>query len=75
MQRMVVAPGHAKTNRLGGLIMLNKILIGLVCTGGVVLFAIGSLGLALGIGPVFLSLAMVTIGGFAMVAFSGLLGD
>jgi hypothetical protein len=39
------------------------------------LFAIGGLGLALGIGPVFLSLAMVTIGGFAMVGFSGLLAD
>jgi hypothetical protein len=55
--------------------MLHKILIGLVCGGGVVLFAIGSLGLALGIGPGFLSLAMVTIGGFAMVVFSGFLGE
>jgi hypothetical protein len=55
--------------------MLNKILIGLVCIGGVVLFFVGALGLALGIGPVFMSLAMVTIGGFAMVVFSGLLGD
>jgi hypothetical protein len=55
--------------------MLNKILIGLVCGGGVVLFAIGSLGLALGIGPVFLSLAMATIGGFAAIGFSGLLAD
>jgi hypothetical protein len=72
---MVVAAGYAKTNHLGGLIMLQKILIGLVCTGGVVLFAIGSLGLALGIGPGFLSLAMVTIGGFAMVVFSGFLGE
>jgi hypothetical protein len=55
--------------------MLHKILIGLVCGGGVVLFAIGSLGLALGIGPVFLSLAMATIGGFAAIGFSGLLAD
>jgi hypothetical protein len=55
--------------------MLNKILIGLVCGGGVVLFAIGALGLALGIGPVFLSLAMVTIGGFAAIGFSGWLAD
>ena len=55
--------------------MLHKILIGLVCTGGVVLFAIGALGLALGIGPAFLSFAMVTIGGFAMVVFSGLIAD
>jgi hypothetical protein len=72
---MVVAPRHAKTNRLGGLIMLHKILIGLVCMGGVVLFAIGALGLALGIGPVFMSLAMATTGGFAMVVFSGLIGE
>jgi hypothetical protein len=55
--------------------MFNKIFIGLICAFGVVLFAIGALGLALNIGPAFLSLAMVTIGGFAMVVFSGLLGD
>jgi hypothetical protein len=55
--------------------MLHKILIGLVCMGGVVLFAIGALGLALGIGPVFMSLAMATTGGFAMVVFSGLIGE
>jgi hypothetical protein len=48
---MVIAPRHAQTNHLGGLIMLHKILIGLLCMGGVVLFAIGALGLALGIGP------------------------
>lgn len=72
---MVVAPGHGQTDYLGGLIMFEKILVGLICAFGVVLFAIGALGLALGIGPVFMSLAMATIGGFAMVAFSGLLGD
>ena len=55
--------------------MLHKILLGLLCTGGAVFFAIGALGLALGIGPGFLSFAFVTIGGFAMVVFSGLLGD
>ena len=55
--------------------MLNKIFIGLICAFGVVLFAIGALGLALNIGPAFLSLAMAIIGGFAMVVFSGLLGD
>jgi hypothetical protein len=55
--------------------MLHKILLGLLCLFGVVLFAIGALGLALGIGPGFLSFAMVTMGGFAMVVFSGLLGD
>jgi hypothetical protein len=55
--------------------MLHKILLGLLCLFGVVLFGIGSLGLALGIGPGFLSFAFVTIGGFAMVVFSGLLGE
>lgn len=58
-----------------GYIMLNKILLGLLCIGGAVFFAIGSLGLALGIGPGFLSFAFVTIGGFAMVVFSGLIGE
>lgn len=55
--------------------MFGKILVGLICAFGVVLFAIGALGLALGIGPVFMSLAMATIGGFAMVVFSGLIAD
>ena len=55
--------------------MLHKILLGLLCAFGVVLFAIGALGLALGIGPVFMSLALAIVGGFAMVAFSGFLGD
>lgn len=58
-----------------GYIMLHKILLGLLCTGGAVFFAIGALGLALGIGPGFLSFAFVTIGGFAMVVFSGLIGE
>jgi hypothetical protein len=55
--------------------MFEKIFIGLICAFGLVLFAIGGLGLALGIGPMFWSLAMVVIGGFAMVGFSGLLGE
>jgi hypothetical protein len=55
--------------------MLHKIFIGLICAFGAILFAVGALGLALNIGPMFLSLAMATIGGFAMVGFSGLLGD
>lgn len=55
--------------------MLNKILLGLLCIGGAVFFAVGALGLALGIGPGFLSFAFVTIGGFAMVVFSGLIAD
>lgn len=55
--------------------MLQKILLGLLCLFGVVLFGVGSLGLALGIGPGFLSFAMVTMGGFSMVVFSGLIGE
>lgn len=58
-----------------GYIMLQKILLGLLCIGGALFFALGSLGLALGIGPGFLSFAFVTIGGFAMVVFSGLIGE
>lgn len=75
MFRMVVAPGYAKTNHLGGLIMFHKIFVGLICAFCAVLFAIGALGLALNIGPMFYPLAMATIGGFGMVAFSGLLGE
>ena len=55
--------------------MFHKIFIGFICAFGAVLFAVGALGLALNIGPMFLSLAMTTIGGFAMVVFSGLLGE
>ena len=55
--------------------MLHKIFIGFICAFGAILFAVGALGLALNIGPMFLSLAMTTIGGFAMVGFSGLLAD
>jgi hypothetical protein len=58
-----------------GLIMFNKIFIGLICAFGVVLFAIGALGLALGIGPVFQSFSMIVIGGFAAIGFSGWLAD
>ena len=55
--------------------MFEKIFIGLICAFGVVLFAIGALGLALNIGPMFMSLAMTTIGGIAAIGFSGLLGE
>ena len=55
--------------------MFHQIFVGLICAFGVVLFAIGALGLALGIGPVFMSLAMAIIGGFAAIGFSGLLGE
>ena len=70
MARVDVGPGH-----LLELIMFEKIFIGLICAFGVVLFAIGALGLALNIGPMFLSLAMTTIGGIAAIGFSGLLGE
>ena len=72
---MVVAPRHGQTNYLGGLIMLNKILLGLVCAFMLVLLAVGGLGLALGIGPLFFSLALSIIGGAGLVVFSGLLGE
>lgn len=55
--------------------MFGKILVGLICGFGVVLFAIGALGLALGIGPTFQSFSMIVIGGFAAIGFSGLLSD
>lgn len=58
-----------------GAIMLNKILLGLVCASMLVLLAVGGLGLALGIGPVFMSLAYTVIGGAGLVVFSGLLGE
>lgn len=72
---MVVAPGHAKTNRLGGLIMFEKILLGLICAFCLIALAVGGLGLALGIGPMFASLAYTIIGGFGLVVFSGLIGE
>ena len=57
------------------LIMLNKILLGLVCAAMLVLLAVGGLGLALGIGPMSVSLAYTVIGGAGLVVFSGLLGE
>jgi hypothetical protein len=55
--------------------MLHKIFLGFICAFGAVLFAIGALGLALNIGPMFLSLAITVIGGFAAIGFSGWLAD
>lgn len=55
--------------------MFEKILLGLICAGMLLLLAVGGLGLALGIGPMFASLAYVVIGGFGLIVFSGLLGD
>jgi hypothetical protein len=55
--------------------MIGKILLGLVCALMLVLFAIGGLGLALGIGPMFYSVAYLMVGGVGLVVFSGLLGE
>ena len=54
--------------------MFGKILIGLICAFCAVLFAIGALGLALEIGPVFWSLALAVTGGFGGLGFATLLG-
>lgn len=58
-----------------GFRMLGKILLGLVCAFALVLLAVGGLGLALGIGPMFASVAYLMIGGAGLVVFSGLLGE
>lgn len=55
--------------------MINKILCALICTFSLVLLTVGGLGLMLGIGPVFISGAMTVMGGFGLVAFSGLIGE
>ena len=55
--------------------MFEKIFIGLVCAIMLVIFAIGALGLMLGIGPMFYSLGLTIIGGVGLVVFSGLLGE
>lgn len=55
--------------------MFEKILLGLVCGCMLITFAVGALGLALEIGPLFYSLALTTIGGAGLVVFSGLLGE
>lgn len=54
--------------------MFGKILIGIICAVCAVLFAIGALGLALDIGPVFWSLALAVTGGFGGLGFATLLG-
>jgi len=55
--------------------MEYKILIGLLCVMLAVVFAIGALGLALGIGPIVFSLAATVVGGVGMVSIAGLIGD
>jgi hypothetical protein len=54
---------------------MRNIFTGLICAAFMVLFAIGALGLALGIGPAFLSAAHVVIGAFGAFVFSGFLAD
>lgn len=55
--------------------MLTKILLAFICTFSLILLTVGGLGLMLGIGPVFMPASMAVIGGFGLVAFSGLIGD
>jgi hypothetical protein len=57
------------------LIVEYKILLGLFCALLAVVFAIGALGLALGIGPILFSLCAVTVSGAGLVVLSGLLGE
>jgi uncharacterized membrane protein len=68
--RVDVGPGHFQ-----GLIMEYKILIGIFCALLAVVFAIGALGLALGIGPFVFSLCTVAVSGAGLVVLSGLLGE
>lgn len=51
-----------------------KILVGLLCAMLAVVFTVGALALALGIGPVIFSLAATAVGGFGMVSVATLLG-
>lgn len=52
-----------------------KILLGLFCALLLGAFAVGALALALGIGPVVVSLCTVAVSGAGLVVFSGLLGE
>jgi hypothetical protein len=52
-----------------------KILIGIFCAFLTIVFAIGALGLALGIGPFVFSLCTVAVSGVGLVVLSGLLGE
>ncbi len=55
--------------------MEYKILLGIMCALLLVVFAIGALALALGIGPVLVSLCAIVVSGGALVSVSGLLGE
>ena len=68
--RVDVGPGHFQ-----GLIMEFKILIGIFCALLAVVFAVGALSLALGIGPFVFSLCTVAVSGAGLFVVSGLLGD
>lgn len=52
-----------------------KILIGLLCALLAVVFAVGALGLALGIGPAIFSIAATVVGGVGMVSVATLIGE
>jgi hypothetical protein len=55
--------------------MEYKILIGFICALLAVVFAVGALALALGIGPFVFSLCTVAVSGAGLVVLSGLLGE
>ena len=55
--------------------MEYKILIGLLCAMLAVVFAIGALALALGIGPRVFSIVATLVGGVGMVSIAGLIGE
>lgn len=55
--------------------MEYKILIGIFCALLAVVFAVGALSLALGIGPFVFSLCTVAVSGAGLVVLSGLLGE
>lgn len=55
--------------------MFENIWFGLVCAFCLIAFAVGGLGLLLGIGHVLASLMLTVIGGAGLVVFSGLIGE
>lgn len=58
-----------------GVVMEYKILIGLLCAMLAVVFAVGALALALGIGPIIFSLVATVVGGVGMISTAGLIGE
>lgn len=55
--------------------MEYKILLGLLCALLLGAFSVGALALALGIGPVVVSLCTIAVSGAGLVVFSGLIGE